>query len=168
MKIDFKNPTVYYIAIPIIAGVWALTAGIVFYPRSIQAWDQGKSDAAVVEEQIKELAALQPQRLAFTSEASNESEEFDYTKTVNDFSRIFAISESNYNLNVRGKARRAGRETQSASILIKSIDIEKLAQFLSALLLRWPDLKCEQLSIEKIKNTKNNWKVNLSLTYYYE
>ena len=35
------------------------------------------------------------------------------------------------------------------------------------MLLRWPELKCEVLSFEKVKNTKNNWKVNMSLTYYY-
>ena len=168
MKIDLKNPTVYYIAVPILAGIWAVMAGFVFYPRSLEAWDKGRSDADLVKKQIEQLVSLQPQRLIFAAKDGEKPEEFDYTKTINDFAKVFSISDTNYNVTVRGKAKRSGRQTQSATIAIKSIDTEKLAQFLSALLLRWPDLKCEVLSIEKIKNTKNNWKSNLSLTYYYE
>jgi len=105
--------------------------------------------------------------LAYKVDEKAKPEEFDFTKTINDFARIFSISDSDYNLIVRGQTKRAGRQTRSATIVIKTIDIEKLAQFLSAMLLRWPELKCEVLSFEKVKNTKNNWKVNMSLTYYY-
>ena len=168
MKIDLKNPTLYYIAAPILAGIWAVMAGFVFYPGSLEAWDRGQSDADLVKKQIEQLIALQPQLLTYAAKGGEKPEQFDYTKTINDFAKLFSISETNYNLTVRGKTKRAGRQTQSATITIKSIDIEKLAQFLSALLLRWPDLKCEVLSIEKVKNTKNSWKSNLSLTYYYE
>ena len=105
--------------------------------------------------------------MAYEVDAKAKPEDFDFTKTINEFARIFSISDSNYNLTVRSRTKRAGRQTRSATIVIKTIDIEKLAQFLSALLLRWPELKCEVLSFEKIKNTKNSWKVNLSLTYYY-
>ena len=167
MKIDYKNPTVYYIAVPVTAGLWAILAGFVFYPASIEAWEKSRSDFESVEKQIKQLVALQPKRLDYKVDQKAKPEEFDFTKTINDFARVFSISDSNYNLTVRGQTKRAGRETRSATIVIKSIDIEKIAQFLSAMLLRWPDLKCEVLSVEKVKKTKNNWKVNMSMTYYY-
>ena len=167
MKIDYKNPTVYYIAVPVIAGLWAILAGFVFYPASIEAWEESRSDFESVEKQIKQLIALQPKRLDYKVDQKAKPEEFDFTKTINDFARVFSISDSNYNLTVRGQTKRAGRETRSATIVIKTIDIEKLAQFLSAMLLRWPELKCEVLSVEKVKKTKNNWKVNMSMTYYY-
>ena len=167
MKIDYKNPTVYYIAVPVIAGLWAILAGFFFYPASIEAWEKSRSDFESVEKQIKQLVALQPKRLDYKVDQKAKPEEFDFTKTINDFARVFSISDSNYNLTVRGQTKRAGRETRSATIVIKTIDIEKLAQFLSAMLLRWPELKCEVLSIEKVKKTKNNWKVNMSMTYYY-
>ena len=167
MKIDYKNPTVYYIAVPVIAGLWAILAGFVFYPASIEAWKQSRSDFESVEKQIKQLIALQPKRLDYKVDQKAKPEELDLTKTINDFARVFSISDSNYNLTVRGQTKRAGRETRSATIVIKTIDIEKLAQFLSAMLLRWPELKCEVLSVEKVKKTKNNWKVNMSMTYYY-
>lgn len=157
----------YYIAVPILAGLWAILAGFVFYPGSIEAWERSEVDFESVEQQIKQLIALQPKRLEYKADETSEPEEFDFTKTVNDFARIFSISDTNYNLTVRGQTKRAGRQTRSATIVIKSIDTEKIAQFLSALLLRWPELRCEVLNFEKVKNTKNEWKVNMSLTYYY-
>ncbi len=167
MKIDMKNPNVYYAAAPVLAGLWVILAGFVFYPGSIKAWDKSQKDFETVERQIKQLAALQPKRLEYKVDEKAKPEDFDFTKTINEFARVFSISDSNYNLTVRGQTKRAGRQTRSATIVIKTIDIEKLAQFLSAMLLRWPELKCEVLSFEKVKNTKNNWKVNMSLTYYY-
>jgi hypothetical protein len=167
MKIDLKNPNVYYIAVPVLAGVWAILAGFVFYPGSVESWDKSQSDFKTVEKMIEQLVTLQPKRLAYKVDEKAKPEEFDFTRTINEFARIFSISDSNYNLTVRGQTKRAGRQTRSATIVIKTIDIQKLAQFLSSMLLRWPDLKCDVLSIEKVKNTKNNWKVNMSLTYYY-
>lgn len=167
MRIDPKNPTVYYIAVPILAGLWAILAGFVFYPGSIEAWEKSQKDFKTVEQQIKQLVALQPKRLTYKLDEKTASEDFDFVKTVDEFAQIFSIAPSNYNLTVRGETKKAGKTARSATIAVKSIDIEKLTQFLTALLLRWPELKCEVLSIEKVKNTKNNWKVNMSLTYYY-
>ena len=167
MKIDFKNPNVYYIAVPILAGLWAVLAGFVFYPESIDAWEKSKEDSKIVEDQIRTLVALQPKRLAYKADGKVESEAFDFTKTISESARIFSISDSNYNLTVRKQSNRAGRKVRSAEMTIPTIEVEKLAQFLSVMLLRWPELKCEKLSFEKLKNAKNNWKVKLSLTYYY-
>ena len=167
MKIHHKNPNLYYTTVPVLVGLWAILAGFVFYPGSIKAWEKSQADFESIEKQIKQLMALQPKRLEYKVDEKAEPEDFDFTKTVNDFARVFSISDTNYNLTVRGLTKRAGRQTRSASIVIKKIDTEKIAQFLSALLLRWPELRCEVLNFEKIKNTKNDWKVNMSLTYYY-
>jgi len=125
MKIDFKNPNVYYIGVPVLAGLWAILAGFVFYPSSIEVWDKSRTDFESVEKQIKQLVALQPKRLAYKVDEKAEPEDFDFTKTINEFARIFSISDSNYNLTVRGQTKRAGRQTRSATIVIKTIDIEK-------------------------------------------
>ena len=166
MKIDYKNPMLYYIMVPVLAGLWAVLAGSVFYPNSVKACDETRYESEDVDNQIKRLVDLQPERLAFKVE-KKASEDFDFTKTINEFAQKYSISPSNYNLNVRGEARKSGMKTRSASISIKNIDIEKMAQFLSDMLFRWPDLKCENLGIEKVKNSKNNWKVDMKLTYYF-
>ena len=167
MKQAFKNPNTYYILVPAVATVWALLAGAVFYPQSVKAWDETKDQALQSEELIDQLVTLQPKRLAFKVDESSDTQEFDFSKTINEFAGVFGISPSNYNLTVRGETRKAKRRARSASMSIKTVDIETLSQFLSALLLRWPDMNCEVLSFEKIKNTKNNWSATLSLTYYY-
>jgi hypothetical protein len=162
-----KNPTFYYIGVPIAAALWAVLAGAVSYPRAMQAWQDTRTEAVQAEKLIDQLVTLQPKRLAYKVDENAAGEAFDFSKTINEFAGVFGISPSAYNLTVRGETRKANRRAQSASMSIKTIDIETLAQFLSALLLRWPDMKCEVLSFEKIKNTKNDWTATLSLTYYY-
>jgi len=167
MKIDIKNPMLYYIMVPVLAGLWAVLAGSVFYPKSVKAWDKTREESVAVEKLIKQLVASEPERLAFKVDEKSKPEAFDFTKVINKFAQQYSISPSNYNLNVRKESKRSGHRIRPASISIKSIDIERLAQFLSDMLLRWPDLQCETLDIEKVKNTKNNWKVDMKLTYYY-
>ncbi|MHC5102257.1 MAG: hypothetical protein ACYSOQ_02450, partial [Planctomycetota bacterium] len=77
MKIDYKNPTVYYIAVPVIAGLWAILAGFVFYPAAIEAWEQSRSDFESGEKHIKQLIALQPKRLDYKVDQKAKPEEFD-------------------------------------------------------------------------------------------
>ena len=167
MKIDYKNPMLYYIAVPVVAGLWAVLAGLVFYPDSIKTWESEKADYAAVEKRIKQLVELQPKRLAYKVDGKAKSEDFDFTNTIDDFAQLFSISPSNYSLNVRAETKRAGRKTRSAAITIKNIEIERASQFISAMLVRWTDLKCESLGLERVKNTKNRWKVDMKLTYYY-
>jgi hypothetical protein len=142
-------------------------AGLVFYPKSVKGWQDSKAEYEKAEALMDQLATLQPERLAYKVNPGDKSQDFDFTKTINDFAQALSISPSNYNLTVRSEANRGGRKMRSATVSIKSIDVEKLTQFLSALLLRWPDLKCDTLSFSKIKDAKNNWQADISLTYYY-
>ena len=167
MKIEIKNPNVYYILIPALATVWAVMAGLMFYPKSVKAWEDGKAEYEKAETLMDQLATLQPGRLAYKVNPDDKSQDFDFTKTINDFAQALSISPSNYNLTVRSEANRGGRKMRSATVSMKSIDVEKLTQFLSALLLRWPDLKCDTLNFSKIKNAKNSWQADITLTYYY-
>jgi hypothetical protein len=167
MKIDFKNPNVYYLLVPVLTAMWAMTAGLVLYPKSVKAWDESEAEYTKAKAVMDQLVTLQPDRLAYKVDENARPQDFDFTRTINEFAQALSIPPSNYNLTVRSEANRSGRKTRSASISIKTIDIEKLAQFLSALLLRWPDLKCDTLSFSKIKDAKNNWQADVSLTYFY-
>lgn len=167
IKIDPKDPNTYYILIPVLAAMWAVTVGFVLYPKSIKAWEESKAGYTNAQTLMDQLVTLQPERLAYKVDENAKAQDFDFTKTINEFAQALSIPPSNYNLTVRSEANRGGRKTRSASISIKTIDIEKLSQFLSALLLRWPDLKCDTLSFSKIKDAKNNWQADISLTYFY-
>lgn len=167
MKDYFKNPNLYYIAIPAIAGVWALLAAFVFYPGAVNAWqDDAKSEYEKSQEYIEKILTIQPQRLQYKGPAST-SGKFDFGEIINTLTQVFQISPSKYTLNVRSEVPKGGKRARTATMSIKEINIEKSARFVSAMLTGWPDLKCEVLGLEKAKTGKDNWNVDLTLTYYY-
>lgn len=167
MKKYLKNQNFYYVLIPAAVGVWAMLAGFIFYPNAKKAWESEKDEYQTTQGLITKLVTLQPKRLFYEVDEKDDSGEFDFTKTINEFAQVFSIAPSNCSVNDRGEVKRAKRRTRSANVTIKKIDVQTLAQFLSGMLLRWPDLKCEVLSLQKVKNTKNDWKVDIRLTYYY-
>ena len=167
MKDYFKNPNLYYIAVPAIAAVWALMAGAVFYPGSVSAWqDDAKIEYEKSQEWTEKILTVQPQRLQYKGEGVT-SGKFDFGDTISTFTQVFQIPTSKFTLNVREEVPKGGKRAQTATMKIKEIDIEKSARFLSAMLTGWPDLKCDVLGLEKAKTGKDNWNVDMTLTYYY-
>ena len=92
---------------------------------------------------------------------------FDFGEVVTALARDYKIPTSRYTLDVRGEVSHGGKNARDANLDVEEIDIERLAQFLSQMLTDWPDLKCEKLSLKKAKTGKDNWNVDLALTYYY-
>ncbi len=167
MKETLKNPNIYYILIPVLVGIWALMAGLVFYPRSVSAWQNDiKPEYEETQEWIEKLVAIEPQRLQYEIKPGSDGQ-FDFGETINTLTQLFQIPSSNFTLNVRPEVPRAGKRARTATMSIKEIDVEKAARLLSAMLGQWPDLKCEMLGLDKAKTGKNNWKLEMTLTYYY-
>lgn len=167
IKEQLKNPNLYYIAVPAIAAVWALLAGAVFYPGSVDAWQEdAKTEYEKSQEYIEKILAIQPQRLQYQGD-SKTSGKFDFGKVIDTLTQLFQISPSKFTLNVRPEVPKGGKRAKTATMNIKEINIEKMARFLSAMLTGWPDLKCDVLGLEKAKTGKDNWNVDLTLTYYY-
>lgn len=166
MKDYMKNPMVYTVAVPLLAGLWLLYTWTAAYPGSIELLTQGKADYDEAQKLLGQILALEPQRLSYQQEKGKTSE-FDYTNVIDQFTKQFAIAPGDYTLSVRGATRKAGQTIKGADLSIKTIDIEKLSKFISALLIRWPELECERLAVEKLPAGKNNWKVTLRLTYKY-
>ncbi len=167
MKDYLKNPLFYYIAVPVILGVWAIAAGAVFYPRSVTAWQEGQDEYKTAEELLAQIIAIEPQRTIHKQQKGSTDGDFDFTQVVNEFAAAFSIPPANFTLNTRGETRRAGKRARSATLSIRTIDVEKASKFLSTMLIRWPDLQCENLTLEKLPQGKDNWRVDMTLTYYY-
>lgn len=167
IKEYLKNPIFYFIAVPAVLAIWVVLAMFVFYPSSIRNWEKQKQEYQQAQQLLKEILTIEPQRLTYKAKKDGAAEGFDFTYVVNEFATTFSIPSSDFVLSTRGQTRRAGKLARSAVLSIKSIDIEKMAKFLSTMLVRWPDLQCEMLAIEKLPNAKNLWKVDMTLTYYY-
>ena len=161
-----KRADTYFWLFPIAAGVWAVLAAFVFFPATVQAWQDKQQEYDEAEKWIGQILDIEPQRLQY-KEKKGQSSEFDYTSEVDGFSKLFGISPNNYTLTTRGEIKRGGKRSKSADLIIKSADIQTTAKFISALLIRWPDLQCEQLTLEKLPSGKDVWKVKLRFTYYY-
>jgi len=167
IKVTLKNPNVYYIAAPIVAAVWALLAAVVYYPGAVKAYEQDmKPEYEKSQELIDQILTIQPQRLQYAIESSSDRP-FDFGEVVTTLTGVFEIPTSRYTLNVRGEVNKGNKNARSATMEIKEIDVERLARFLATMLTAWPDLECEKLSLEKAKTGKDNWNVDMTLTYYY-
>lgn len=166
MKQLMKNPTFYMIAIPVAAGLWMMYGWIFAYPASVQKWQEAQTDYKEAQNQIKQILELEPQRLSFKQE-KNQGDEFDYTNVIDQFTKEYNIAPDNYTLNVRGITKKAGKSVKGADLSLKTIDIENLCKFLSAILTRWPELECETLRLDKLDVGKNSWKVTLRFAYNY-
>lgn len=162
----FKRVDTYFWMLPAAAAVWALLAAFVFYPAGVQAWEDQQQEYKQAEDLIGQILDMEPQRLAYKEE-KGQSGEFDFTGEVNRFAQVCGIAHGSYILQTRGEILREGKKSKSADVTIKSADIETSARFVSSLLIRWPDLQCEQLTLEKLSSGKNDWKVQLRFTYYF-
>ncbi len=167
IKKHIKNPLFYYIAVPAVMGLWAFAAGVIFYPKAVSNWKDSREEYKTAQDLMAQIVAIEPQRLAYKAEKGTQVGVFDFTQVINEFATTFSIPSSNFTLNTRGETKRSGKRARSAQFSVKSIDIERLTKFLSTMLIRWPDLQCEIMSIEKLPQGKNNWKVDMTLTYYY-
>ena len=167
MRKDFwKNPDLIFIVLPAAAALWALGAGLVFYPQSKKTWKQTETQYAEAQTLIGQILQIEPERLQF-KEQGGQSAEFDYVTEVDRFTKELGISSGQYTLTVRQGIKQKGKLRRSADLAFKSVKVETAAGFLSAILARWPDLQCEQVSLEKIGSAKNEWNIKLRLIYFY-
>jgi len=166
MKDYYKKANFYYILIPAIIGLWALIAWEVSLPAAEKKWARNKKQYTEAQSRITKILELDPERLEY-EEQKGRSSEFNYTDAIDRLAKRWNIGSSNYSLHAGREIKRRGQKTKGATVTIKQINIEKYAQFLSSMLIRWPDLQCERLKLTKLKEGPDTWKVEMAFTYYY-
>ena len=170
MKDKLKDPNLYYFILPIAAGIWAVLAGLVFYPKSVKAWDDPKNGAQAEYQQAQDLMQKiieKKPEILHSQIKTGEDGEIDLGRSIDTLAILFEIPVSKYTPNVRKPVKRAGKKSRTATMSIKEIGIEKTGRFVSAMLSLSPDLSCEIISIDKAKTGKDNWNVDLTMTYTY-
>ncbi|MBA7630328.1 hypothetical protein ES703_37849 [subsurface metagenome] len=160
----YKNPTLYYILVPIIAALWSLLIGGVYLPDAERNWQVEKAQYIKAEKIMTEILNLDPERLADSKTATAE---FDYTSAIDKIASRFKISATNYNISSKPARTKSGQKSQECQVVLKKIDITRFAKFLSAIQLRWANLQCEKVTLTKTKGLPDMWKVDLNFKYYY-
>ncbi len=166
MKQYIRNPLFYMIGMPLAAMLWFLLAFAWAYPQGQRNWDAAKTEFEESQKHLGDILALEPQRLAYQQDKTKNSE-FDFTNMVDQFAKQYAVGAADYTLSVHSPYKKSGKTAKSADLTIKAIDMERLSKFISAMLIRWPEMECERLALEKNNVGKNSWKVSMKLTYYY-
>ncbi|MHC4571348.1 MAG: hypothetical protein ACYS0C_04640 [Planctomycetota bacterium] len=162
----YKNPTLYYILVPVIAALWSLLVWGVHLPDAERNWQAEKAQYKKAQNIIEEILKLDPDRLEF-ADSKTAAAEFDYASAVEKIASLCRIPSTNYKLSSRPIANSGGQKSQSAQVNLKQIDIVRFAKFLSTIQLRWANLQCSKVKLTKKKGLPNTWDVDLEFNYYY-
>jgi len=166
MKDIYKNPTFYYITIPIIVALWPLIIWGVSLPGANQSLDKELEDYEEAGALMEKILKLDPDRLALADVRVN-AEEFDYARAIQQVATICRIPSANYKLSSSIIMVTSGKKSQNANVALKDVDLEKFARFLSTIQLRWENLQCERIKLTKKKGLPDTWDIDLVLKYYY-
>lgn len=167
MKEIYKNPTLYYILVPVIVALWPLLIWGVYLPAAGDNWQVERTQYNEAQSIMADILALDPDRLEF-ADSKNAAAEFDYAIAVEKIASLCKIPSTNYKFSSRpiiGDS--GGQKSQSAKVGLKQVDITKFAKFLSTIQLRWANLQCARVKLTKKKGLPDTWDVDLDFTYYY-
>ncbi len=167
MKDIYKNPMLYYIAVPIVVALWPLLVWGVYLPRADDSWNDGKTEYEKALAIMLEILPIDPDRLEFV-DPNTAGGEFDYLVAVDKVARQCRISAANYTFSSGPVIKSADkRKSQTAKVTLKAIDMVSFADFLSTIQLSWANLQCTKVKLTKKKGLPDTWKADLEFKYYY-
>lgn len=169
MKDIYKNPILYYIAVPVIVGLWPLLVWAIYLPNAQKDVEGQMAQYEEAKPFMDKILALEPERLEF-ADANDTAADFTYREAINRVAGLCDIPPSKRNLKTSMPiTNSSGQKSQSASVDLKEIKIGEFARFFSMMQLRWPDLQCERLKLSRKQNLPDNdmWDVDIQFKYYY-
>lgn len=166
MKDIYKNPIFYYIAVPVLVGIWPLLVWAIYLPNAEKNIEDEQFQYKEAERIMMEILALDPDRLDFVD--PNEADaEFSYSNAIREVALKCGIPPSKYDLNSSMIISTGGQKSQNAKVDLTEIDVVTFARFLSMIQFRWADLQCERLKLTKKKTIADMWDADLQFKYYY-
>jgi len=165
MKDLYKNPVLYYIAVPVIVGLWPLLVWALWLPAAQESVAQQMTDYERAEPIMMDILTLDPDRLEFV-DANDAAPEFTWSAVDNVANRC-KIPEDNCKLRSGRIVISGGQKNQSANVSLKQVGITEFAEFLSMIQLRWVNLQCERAKLTKRQNLPDMWDIDVTFKYYY-
>lgn len=168
MREIIRNPVLYYIAVPVMVGLWPLLVWAVYLPAAQDDTDRDLTEYGRAEQIMIEILTLDPERLEF-AEPNDAATEFSYSGVVNRVASLCDISADNCDVRSGIIVETRDQKSQTANVDLKQVDIVKFAKFLSMIQLRWVNLQCESVKLTKKENLPSNdvWDVDIKFKYYY-
>ncbi len=166
MKEVYKNPILYYVAVPALVALWPVVICFVYLPNAEKTLGDEMKSYSEAQRKMAGILLLDPGRLD-SGDPNAGGADFNYLVEVEKMARLCEIPAANYSFGSRPPRDPSGQKSQIANVELKDIDITRFARFLSTLQLRWANLQCEKVSLEKKKGRPDKWDVDLGFKYYY-
>jgi hypothetical protein len=166
MKDIYNNPILYYIAIPIIVGIWPLLVWAIYLPATEENFENQQGQYREAERIMMDILTLDPGRLDFIDPNDTDAE-FTYAKAIREVSLKCGIPSSKYELSSGMIISSREQKSQNAKVDLTQVDIVTFANFLSMIQFRWADLQCERVKLTKVKSVPDMWDVDIQFKYYY-
>jgi hypothetical protein len=167
MPLKLAKPRILFILMPAVAAIWPLWLAFVALPGARMGWDSDKEKISAARATIWNIFELDPDRLQ-NLDPTGKLEKFEYPVVVNKIALASGISPTAYKVNVLANVRpSSGQASQNAMVSISGVSVKTAAEFVSLGEMRYyPNLKCTQLSLKKIRDKKDLWEVDLTFTHY--
>lgn len=168
MRDIYRNPMFYYIAVPVLVGMWPLLGGAVYLPAAQDNVAEQLEQDERAEMIMMEILTLDPERLEF-AEPNEAATEFSYGAAVDRVADWCDIPANNCAVHTGVIVTTQEQKSQTANVDLKLVDIVKFTKFLSMIQLRWADLQCESVKLTRKDNMPDNdmWDVDIKFKYYY-
>ena len=167
MKTLLKNPFLYYIAVPVLIGLWPLLVAAVYLPQAQENKNNQIKLYQNGQDIIEQIKILDPDRMKLATDANGAEVLFTYDIAVNQMAGLCGIPASQYTLNPSMPGTVSGQKIQTAKVSLKQVDITTFAKFLSQIQTRWPGLQCTNLKMSTKENLPDVWDINIDFKYYY-
>lgn len=168
MKDLHKNPTLYYILVPVLVGFWPLLVWAMYLPAAKKTLNTEAQLAKKGEGLAVKILVLDPERVD-AIDANKPPTEFSYSMAVDKVAGKCNIPSSKYKLSTGPAIMKNKEKSQTANLRINDISVLQLAQFLSLMQHHWGTLRCEDIAMTKVKAEARPdvWTVELRLNYFF-
>lgn len=166
MKEFYKNPILYYIAVPVVVSLWPLLVWAIYLPDAKKDLQESMAQYDKAEPLMMEILNLDPGRRD-SLDPNDNTAEFTFYRAVDRVASLCGIPPSKCELNARSAQTSGGQKSQSANVKLSQIDITKFARFLSTIQMRWANLQCTKVILSQKPGLKDVWDVDVDFKYYY-
>jgi len=166
MKDMFKNPTFYYIAIPIMVGLWPLLVWAIYLPAAQDKLIYDFKLCKDANDIMLQILTLDPQRLELVDPNETDTE-FSYYREVDRFASLCGIPPSKCDRTSQKATNSSGQRSQTANVKLKEIDITTFTKFMSMIQARWPKLQCNTLKLTQKKGIADVWTIDIEFKYFF-
>lgn len=164
MRDIHRNPMLYYIAIPLLVGLWPLLVWAVYLPAAKQNCQTDYSLLIEGQTHIMGILEIDPDRIK-PVDSNNVVGEFVYSKAVDSMTNLCRIPK--YKTSAGKLITISGKQRRDGTVKLMSVSIVQAAEFLSRIQATYTNLQCDKASLTKLKGMPDQWDVDFDFVYYY-